>query len=185
MSDTEFSARPVGRPCVTCESHHRSDIENSLLSGDFLISSISSEYGVSIAALRRHRDNHMIATEADVRDAGLEPQELVGRLVRLAERLEDAAALAESKGRILELVRATDGIRRIERDLHELTGITSQDMRDRLHTGWSVTRAVVMLSRRRPDLAEAVAVELDHTDRRAIADDLRSLITEPRKGLTA
>ncbi len=179
------TARPVGRPCASCDHPERSALEAALLSGDFLISSISSEFSVSIAALRRHRDNHMISSADDVRDAGLEPQDMVARLVRLAERLEDAAALAESKGRITELVRATDGIRRIERDLHDLTGITHRDMQERLETGWSVTRAVVMLSRHRPDLAEAVAHELDRTDRRAIADDLRSLINEPRKGLTA
>lgn len=179
------STRPVGRPCVSCDHPRRSALEAALLSRDIMISSISSEFGVSIAALRRHRDHHMSASEADVRDAGLEPQDIVQRLVRLSERLEDAATLAESKGRITELVRATDALRRIERDLLELTGVTTRDMQEKLDTGWAITRAVVMLSRHRPDLAEAVAAELDRTDRRAFADEFRELATEHRKALTA
>ena len=170
---------------MTCEHPHRSAIETALLTGDTLISTVSSEYGPSIAALRRHRDRHMTPSADDIRDAGLESQDIIARLVRLSHRLEDAAALAEATGRISDLVRATDGIRRVDRDLLELTGVRHEEVAARLDLGNAVVKAVGRAARRPPEVLQAVVTELERFDELAIADELFTVIHESQqKGIT-
>ncbi len=170
---------------MTCEHPHRSAIETALLTGDTLISTVSSEYGPSIAALRRHRDRHMTPSADDIRDAGLESQDIIARLVRLSDRLEDAAALAEATGRISDLVRATDGIRRVDRDLLELTGVRHEEVAARLDLGNAVVKAVGRAARRHPEVLQAVVTELERFDELAIADELFTVIHESQqKGIT-
>lgn len=177
MSSTtgELQAKPVGRPCATCTHPGRADIEAALLSGDLPISAISSEYAVSIAALRRHRDAHLLADEDDLRALGLEPRDLVSRLVSLRERLEDALALAETQQRVADMVRAADGIRRVERDLATITGITEDEYQNRARLGWAVTRATYRVAAKHPELAALITAQLAGDDQLALAQDLASI----------
>lgn len=124
----------------------------------------------------------MLVTGDDLAGAGLEGVALVVKLAEIAERLEDAAAAAEQAGRVSDMVRATDGQRRALEALLD-HGVKHEETIARLDIADAVTKAVGRLARLRPDVAEAIAAELDASDRRAAAAELRVLIHEPR-GLT-
>jgi len=183
---TELQPRNVGRPCATCEHSRRAAIEADMLSGDRIISSVSSEYGISIAALRRHRAQHMSWTADDIRQAGLDPVDLVVRLGEIAERLQDAAEAAEEAGRVSDMVRASDGQRRAIQTLLD-QGVKSEDLVARLDRSWAYLRAVARLARRDAVVGEAVAAELEAAGRVRDAQALRELFPETtsREALTA
>ena len=152
-----------------------------MLEGD-PISSVSAEFGVSISSLRRHRDTHLLVSVAEVEAAGLLPVEILTRLHGVADRLHEAADAAEQAGRTADLIRAADAERRALVSILDVSGVTHEQVLHDLALGNNVTRAIVRLSRHRPDLAELVADELDTLDQRALAAEVRSLIEVPTTG---
>jgi hypothetical protein len=50
--------RPIGRPCATCTSPMRADIESRLLDGATLYAT-SRQFGVSRSSLRLHARSHV------------------------------------------------------------------------------------------------------------------------------
>jgi hypothetical protein len=158
-----------------CTSADRERVEAALLEGE-PISTISTEFEVSVSSLRRHRDAHLLVTQAEVNAVGLVPVEILTRLHAVADRLHEQADLAEQAGRTQDLVRSVDAERRALVAILDVSGVTHESILHDLALGNIVVRAVGRLARRRPDLGELVADELDALDERALALDLRATI---------
>lgn len=183
--NTELQHRPTGRHCRTCEHPQRSEIEAALLSGEVLISSVSSEHGLSIAGLRRHLRAHVVVHDETIHDLGLEPVDVIVRMSRLADRLEDAAQRAEERNDVNGLVRATDALRRIDRDLMLIAGVRHETVPLALAKMRAQNVAVARLLRRVPEMVEPLAIELERIDHRALADGIREQFSETNKEITS
>lgn len=169
----------VGRPCSTCSHPERSEIENLLLSRDATISTLSSDFGISIASLRRHLRHHIALSADEIADAGLSGVEIITRLADAAERLQDAADAAEERGRTADMVRALDAQRRVLLSLFDL-GVQHEDVPLLLERSRSLSFAVVRASKADPALGECIALELDAYGHTTDANALRNLLPNDR-----
>ena len=104
--------RKVGRPCATCKSGNKAEIERLLMTREVTTEEISTRFGVSQGSLVRHRANHLpIATrvEADSAIAEAEGERATSLLEdasNLRRKALDILAEAESSGKLLVCLQA-------------------------------------------------------------------------------
>ncbi len=166
-----------GRPCTVCNSEQRSQVEDTIASGEAL-SAIAASFALSRQSLRRHMGSHMGQPIEHVRD-GLGPYEVVLRLVQTTDRLHDLADQAEERGRLADAVRATLAE---SKTLHLLLsiGLKGQAEIDYAENADALEQAVAALIRRAPSAGDVIAAELASQGRDTYAAKVRDLAERVR-----
>ncbi len=178
---TATSLRPVGRPCSVCGSDQRQGIEQALADGES-ISRVSRAFAVGRDSLRRHLLRHMDYDAATAAAQGLDPSSMALRIQAVAQRARETAEEAQEAGRNVDVLRAGDAELRALAMLAAM-GISHERPLAEYEAFRAVARAVFVVARTNPEIAEAVAAVLDDLDQPQHARDLREQFSETR-GLT-
>jgi hypothetical protein len=168
VSDTVL-ARPVGRPCSTCASSHRADIESSLLDGA-TISAISRQFEISRSAIRLHARAH-VSEDTALRiqaAAGQSPTLIALRIHEVANRAREAAEDARDLGDLDAMLRAGNAETRALQVLVS-AGVTNERLLEDLDLFKRLTGAFLALSRDHPKVRAAVAARLADRDENLLA----------------
>lgn len=85
------------RVCTACHHPQRADIDRALIAGTDPLRAIAARHGLSVGAIRRHRESHLPATMAMAHEAA--EQARAGDLMAMLARMEQEAwaVLEEAK----------------------------------------------------------------------------------------
>lgn len=125
----------MARPCTICTHPNRREIDRLLVTGASTYRNIAKQFGVSISALTRHKDNHIpklvqAAQEAAGAQAATQGDELLAELESLRERAMGILSRAEKAG---ELRTALQAIREARETLKTQADIAlTHEMEERL-----------------------------------------------------
>ena len=125
----------MARPCSICNHPNRREIDRLLVTGAMGYRNISKQFGVSISALSRHKDNHIpklvqAAQEAAGAQAAAQGDELLTELDSLRERAMEILNRAEKAG---ELRTALQAIREARETLKTQADLSlTREMEERL-----------------------------------------------------
>jgi hypothetical protein len=115
----------VPRKCLVCESQHLKEIDVALVNNDSN-REIAKRFGISSAAVYRHRQNHLPVLLTKARDA-----ETVAHADKLIDQvrglLERATRLADAAEKAKNLYAALQGVREL-RGVLELLGRVSGEL---------------------------------------------------------
>ena len=178
----EIETRTVGRPCLTCASPQRAEIEEALTSGESLMS-VSSTYGLDRNGLRRHRENHLHWSPELARQAGQTPSTILVRLVELEQNLREAGMEAGDANRRTEQARLADSQVRVLTTMAALAGPNAETIAAEIQYQRIQLGALWRLTRKHPALAERLAAELDSLDQPVIAQQVRTQFLETNREL--
>lgn len=147
------------RSCSTCEHPERETIDRALVGGASNLS-VSSLYGVSESAVRRHKANHLPAKLAKAYEA--EEASHAGDLLRQVRALQDKTLnillRAEGSGELRTAVSAVREARRNVELLARLSGeIDERPVNVLISPEWlELRRTIVLALEPHPDARESV-----------------------------
>lgn len=130
--------RQVGRPCTVCEHDERAEIDRQLVRG-VPFRNVSERFGLSTAALHRHKNAHVpkIVSEAAEREAEeVEEEErltaaaLLDDLRDIRETARRLGAKAELEGDLQTALRAVGELRQIVAT--GLRGVETHELEERI-----------------------------------------------------
>ena len=101
----------MARPCTICTHPNRREIDRLLVTGASTYRNIAKQFGVSISALTRHKDNHIpklvqAAQEVAGVQAATQGDELLTELEALRKRTMEILFKAEKAGELRTALRA-------------------------------------------------------------------------------
>lgn len=172
---SESLPRPLGRPCVTCTHSRRAEVEQAIVS-DERLSVVSAEFEIEVSSLRRHRQRHMLLGVEEARVAGLDSATVFLRLAEIEARLREDAEEAQAQARVADHARASDAQRRVLATIAALGLFSHETLAADVQRAHTELRALGRVMRKNPEVAEAVAAELEAADELALADDMRARI---------
>ncbi len=125
----------MARPCTICTHPNRREIDRLLVTGASTYRNIAKQFGVSISALTRHKDNHIpklvqAAQEVAGVQAATQGDELLTELEALRKRTMEILFKAEKAG---ELRTALQAIREARETLKTQADLSlTREMEERL-----------------------------------------------------
>ncbi|MEV7633616.1 hypothetical protein AB0N64_14550 [Microbacterium sp. NPDC089318] len=165
-----------GRPCTLCRHAQRAEIERTLASGTATYRAIARQFGLSRDAVRRHVDAHLdVADREALRAVSPAPAlDLAAALADIADHAADTRRDADARGDDALALRAgrAEVVARLA--LADRLGVTTADAHAELAEADDLVSAVLMATRDRPDVADALAAALDDLGRTRAARDLRA-----------
>ncbi len=170
--------RRAGRRCTVCvlPAASRLGIETALAQGEaYRVISRASRGLVEPDALRRHVvAGHLPPKLQHAAEAthGLDSTTLAYRIHEIAQRARETALEAQRSGHHSAVIRAGDAEARALGILASM-GVRHEGNVQDADAFKATAHAVLRAARHSPEVAEAVAAELDALDRPAIADDIR------------
>lgn len=150
-----------------------------MLAGERTISTVASEFGLSIAGLRRHMTRHVRTNAAEV--SGLAPVEIASRMLDLAGRLEEAFEDAEERRSAADIARVGTVLDRVYRGLLD-RGVRVELVERNAELEFDL-KILTTAMRAYPELAATVAEKYEAADYLSAAERVRSLFPETKKEL--
>ena len=180
MTDT----RGPGRPCSTCTSPERAEIERAWVSG-VTVSAISGRYGVSPSSLYRHLRGHLLKElAASYRpETPLDVPDLLKRVLDVADSARDARIAASGTAGSLAASRARDSEIKALTLLTSRLGVDDESQIESAELLRSLASAVGAAVRREPSIGDALATELTRLGAHDSSAELTALATASRQEL--
>lgn len=183
-TSTEIVPRGPGRPCTLCSLSTRElqAVEADIADG-LSLRGIARRHDLSNDSVRRHLNRHMSPEARLAATAlGLTAASVASRLVNVADSLHDNRVDCEDRGDLLTAVRAADAEARVLRILADRLGIASGDALRDIQDAEAFADAIGWTARHEAETAERLALALEATDHRALANTLRAVVTEQQRG---
>ncbi|MGV8976545.1 MAG: hypothetical protein ACOH17_00720 [Cellulomonas sp.] len=179
----------MARPCLTCGSGERRDIEASMLAGTSM-QQISARFEISRAALFRHQAHCLRANLL----SSLRVSENVGSvdlLEHLTEVLGDLSAARSAAmltGRTSDVIRAAAATTTVVSVLMDKIGLESTEVVREMREADDLARSVAAVVRASPGLAAPLSAALrlrGQTDAASALDALAAAVADARTLATA
>jgi len=166
----------TGRPCKTCSSQMRAEIESLLVAG-VSVSVVSRRFSLSPAGVYRHLSAHLSPVlRAVLRGTeGVSTGTLLQRIADVADSARQARISALENGATTTALRAGDAEIRAITVLSERFDLSDVDVIDQILEGELLARAVGNIARNNPTIAHSMIAELRASGADTLADALYTI----------